>query len=32
MGEVHVDNQGALIVPMKLGVIREGKISPLNVE
>jgi branched-chain amino acid transport system substrate-binding protein len=32
MGEVHVDDQGALIVPMKLGVIREGKISPLNVE
>ena len=26
MGEVHVDNQGALIVPMELGVIREGKI------
>lgn len=31
MGEVHVDNQGALIVPMELGVIREGKILPLNV-
>jgi len=32
MGEVHVDNQGALIVPMELGIIREGKISPLNVQ
>ena len=32
MGEVHVDNQGALIVPMELGVIREGKISPLNIQ
>lgn len=31
MGEVHVDNQGALIVPMELGIIKEGKISPLNV-
>jgi len=31
LGEVHVDNQGALMVPMELGVIREGKILPLKV-
>jgi len=32
MGEVHVDNMGALVVPMEMGNIRAGKISPLNVE
>ena len=32
MGEVHVDNMGALVVPMEMGNIRAGKISPLNVD
>jgi branched-chain amino acid transport system substrate-binding protein len=32
MGKVHVDNQGALMVPMDLCVIREGKISPFKVD
>ncbi len=31
MGEVRVDDQGALTVPMELGIIREGKILPLKV-
>jgi len=32
MGEVHVDDQGALAVPMEVGVIRKGKILPLKVD
>jgi branched-chain amino acid transport system substrate-binding protein len=32
MGKVHVDNEGALTLPMELGIIREGKILPLRVE
>ncbi len=32
MGEVHVDNEGALTLPMELGVIRKGKIFPLKVD
>jgi branched-chain amino acid transport system substrate-binding protein len=31
MGEVHVDNMGALVVPMEVGVIEKGKILPLTV-
>jgi branched-chain amino acid transport system substrate-binding protein len=31
IGDVSVDNMGGLIVPMRLGVIREGKIVPLYV-
>jgi branched-chain amino acid transport system substrate-binding protein len=30
MGEVHVDDQGALVVPMETGVIEKGKILPLK--
>lgn len=30
MGEVSVDNEGGLIVPMGLGVIKQGKILPYN--
>ncbi len=30
MGEVSVDNEGGLTVPMGLGVIRQGKILPYN--
>jgi ABC-type branched-subunit amino acid transport system substrate-binding protein len=32
LGDVSIDNEGALIIPMELTVIREGKILPLNVE
>ena len=32
MGEVHVDDQGALTLPMELGIIREGKILPFKAE
>ena len=32
MGEVHVDDQGALVVPMGMGVIIKGKILPLKVD
>jgi branched-chain amino acid transport system substrate-binding protein len=32
MGEVHVDDQGALVVPMEMGVIIKGKLLPLKVD
>jgi len=31
MGEIHVDDMGALLVPMEVGVIEKGKIVPLTV-
>jgi branched-chain amino acid transport system substrate-binding protein len=32
LGDVSIDNEGALIVPMQLSVIREGRILPLTIE
>jgi branched-chain amino acid transport system substrate-binding protein len=30
MGEVHVDNMGALVIPMEVGIIEKGNILPLT--
>jgi branched-chain amino acid transport system substrate-binding protein len=31
-GEVSIDNEGSLVVPMELGFMRDGKILPLKIE